>query len=1162
MPSWFDSWFGTQSAAVEAGERALYLTVTDGDLSVSWVSSSGFGLYRDGWNMPSTEFKNGGVYGNSALTHGQILKHAVFDNVIDGYRFTLHFASMNDVITQIDELEELLKRRAPGYWINNGRYTRPVWIERQLDGESKIAYSLVNQGRITLPTGIVEPITPEKQYIEPVAVTINRQPFVYGAAPGTAQKRPSIYALQEWNFDRIWSEETTLPSGAIYSFAEMSNGDIYAGGASEILKYTESSGTWAAVSTSPITLAEDVTAAVRLSNGDVLFGGDGRIIKLSSGTWSEETTDPTGQVWDIVQTNTNELYAADDGQILTRDTNGAWSVDTTLPGDQIYTLLHSSSGRTFAGGVGEILRTVVPSTTTEFKRKVQSSTDDAEEQNDGDMELTSGDLDFFQSGIKYIGLRFTNVTIPDNATIISAVVKFTSEDNDGGTAGTANIYCEKTANSSTFTNSDDDISDRTFTTAYSEWTGVPSWIRGSHYYTADFTDAVQEVINQATWASGNAMSVLFHITVTGNDRDAISRDRSSGDAPELIVTYTTPSAGSTWEVATTLPGGNVRSSAECDDVVLFGEDGQIVASEDDGDTWGVVSTLPTNEVRAMHHCSSTTLYATDNGNILKSTDCGNNWSVDSTSPTTYAHALLCSADGAVRAGESGRILELSATTFEVGREATSTGSVMIANHHKESNLTEILNDDGGVFTAIYPASSFPVTLFPGTAAANDNVYFGVDTSLNDTGPFNSLIFDLSVAASATTSYAITWEYWNGSSWSALTTQDGTGQFSLVGLSAVVWEPPSDWTTTSVNSVTGYWVRARLSSLSGTFTNPVQQTRDIYSVVTPYVEMNENQTLGVMDSLARIQVANRSEGSGGTPALATNRLLIGIKPYVGYESFRAFLNFSDEQNPGGVSVDETVDGDSATSFVANLSAVTGRAIFFDAGSATLNTMADRVTITLSTTIASAYYGTYRAFIRGKQTGGTAGEVTMRLKIVTGSGGISYLTDTQATRSTTDHELIEFDEIINIPVSSQLTSSELGDETSITLQIATEANDADFYAYDIFLLPTDNFYVDASDAANTSASAVGYGERVTIDSISVPRVAIRGKAEETATGLVKATYEVESNGPFQVLNQTKQRLWMMTAQTQSAGTNIWHSKPEQVHSVRLWVTDRWLTGRGLV
>ncbi|MHC4951520.1 MAG: hypothetical protein ACYTEU_11135, partial [Planctomycetota bacterium] len=120
--------------------------------------------------MPSSNFKSGGIYGDSSLSHGQILKHAVFDNVVDSYRTTLHFASINDLIAQIDELEELLLRRAPGYWLG-GRYNNPVRIERRLDGETKTAYALLNQGRAVLPPSIVQPITPEVQYIEPVLIT-------------------------------------------------------------------------------------------------------------------------------------------------------------------------------------------------------------------------------------------------------------------------------------------------------------------------------------------------------------------------------------------------------------------------------------------------------------------------------------------------------------------------------------------------------------------------------------------------------------------------------------------------------------------------------------------------------------------------------------------------------------------------------------------------------------------------------------------------------------------------------------------------------------------------------------------------------------------------------------------------------------------------------
>ena len=88
--------------------RAIYLTVTDGDISVSWAELTDcFGLFRDGWDMPSSDFKDGGVYGNSSLAHGQIFKHGVFDNVIDTYQLALHFSSVNGLLADIDELEEL-----------------------------------------------------------------------------------------------------------------------------------------------------------------------------------------------------------------------------------------------------------------------------------------------------------------------------------------------------------------------------------------------------------------------------------------------------------------------------------------------------------------------------------------------------------------------------------------------------------------------------------------------------------------------------------------------------------------------------------------------------------------------------------------------------------------------------------------------------------------------------------------------------------------------------------------------------------------------------------------------------------------------------------------------------------------------------------------------
>jgi hypothetical protein len=880
---------------------------------------------------------------------------------------------------------------------------------------------------------------------------------------------------------------------------------------------------------------------------------------LSGGTWSVEDSTPTGQVYGLVETTAGEVYAADNGQIVKRAVDGTWSVDDTLPVGQVYSLLQTTNGRLWAGGTGEILRTADASTPTDLEIQVSQSSDDAE-QSGSSMNLTDDSMDLFQG--RYVGLRFQNVTIAQGATINTAVVEFTAEENESGTSGTMDIYCEDVDDSSTFTTASNNISGRTLTTAKTSWTNAPTWAGGNTYDSADFTSAVQEVVNRAGWASGQDLSVIFVPITSTNDRDAESYDENPSDAPKLKINYSAPLvADSTWEQNSTFPAGNVRSLAQVSGVIFAGDDGQIISSDDDGLTWSVTDTTPTNEVRSLRS-SGGVFYAGDNGNILKSVDSGTNWAVDDTLPSGYVEDFWFAADSNTYAADNGQILSLAPTTFTPGQEASSTSPVFVANHHTEAQLTHIYNDDGGAFTSIYPISSFPQTLYPGTAAANDNVYFGCNTALSDTGPFCSLVFDLSVGASAATSYTITWEYYNGS-WVTLTTQDGTSQLSLVGVNSVSWEVPSDWTTVAVNSITGYWVRARLSALTGAFTNPVQQTRDIYSAVTPFIELAATQALGTVSSLARIRLQNRSDngGPGGSnPQLYANRIMAGVMPVTDHENFRAFLNFADEQNQTGVSVDVSVDGDSASSVVTNLSAPTGRAVFFDAGLATLSTMADRVSIKLATTIARDYYGTFRAFLRGKQTGGSAGEVSLRLKVVSGSGGISSLSDIQTTASTTDHELIEFEELVILPVSSLFTSDELGDETAITLQIATSASDADFYAYDLFLLPTNLMYIDAKDEANTASSAISNGTRLSIDSVTLPKLLVKAVAETVSTGVYKASYRVDSNGPAGLLIQQQQRIWIMSASTSAAASNVWLSKPEALHSGLISATDRWITGRG--
>jgi hypothetical protein len=604
-------------------------------------------------------------------------------------------------------------------------------------------------------------------------------------------------------------------------------------------------------------------------------------------------------------------------------------------------------------------------------------------------------------------------------------------------------------------------------------------------------------------------------------------------------------------------------------LILAGESGQTLGSDDLGETWGVLDTTPTGTVRALYEDSGGVIWAGDSSNILKSADEGRTFAVDDALPSDYVNDFIEeTATDDLRAGETGQILARTFTDrVTLGRARTNLDQVMAGNQHRTANLTDIKVDDGGAFSDIYPISSYPQSLLPATFAVNDALYLGIDTSQDDSGPFSSVVFDIATPASATTSYTIVWEYYNGA-WASLTCHDETSQLSEVGVKGVFWKMPSDWTTVAVDSVTGYWIRARVSALTGTPTTPTQQTRDIYSVASPFVEIEANQTTGNIDALIQLKAHNRAteDGPGGSnPLLYTNRLLCGVKETANHANFRAYLNFADEQNPEGVTVDVTVDPDSATSIEAdsNLSSATGRRVFFDASVANagngLNNWEERVSIDLGPTVARDFYGTYKVFLRLKQQGGSAGEVNIRLKTVSGSGGISAVSGPQETVSTTDHELMKFDAPLVLPVASQMTPDELGDQTSITVEINTAATDADLYLYDLVLIPTDETWVDLEDRANTAESSVESGRRLLVDSVTIPKFPTRAIVQDMVSNSNIAEWRVDGNGPISLPAKKEVRLWFLAARTVSAGSTTWLSEPEMCHSISISRTNRWLLGR---
>ena len=138
--------------------------------------------------------------------------------------------------------------------------------------------------------------------------------------------------------------------------------------------------------------------------------------------------------------------------------------------------------------------------------------------------------------------RFLNVTIPSNATIISAYLELVAYYTRTATVVNTRLRAELNVAPATFSTAAN-FDARTWTTAYVNWDAIPAWTADEEYTSPDIKTCIQEVAN---------LDAITHLVVLWDDferrstqgpvnqtwRSAYSYDISTTLAPYLIVTYT------------------------------------------------------------------------------------------------------------------------------------------------------------------------------------------------------------------------------------------------------------------------------------------------------------------------------------------------------------------------------------------------------------------------------------------------------------------------------------------------------------------------------------------------------------------------------------------------------------------------------------------------
>lgn len=136
------------------------------------------------------------------------------------------------------------------------------------------------------------------------------------------------------------------------------------------------------------------------------------------------------------------------------------------------------------------------------------------------------------------------------------------------------------------------------------------------------------------------------------------------------------------------------------------------------------------------------------------------------------------------------------------------------------------------------------------------------------GSIVTMYLDDASLVEPTTSLTVIWEYWDGAAWSTIPSiRDDTNGLQQSGGSTVAWELPVDWGQTTVNSIDAWWVRARVSAISGTFSQPTVGQYHPYVVTEPYIEIPDENIGGQIKAPAKLEIRSLSAAGISNLSLA-------------------------------------------------------------------------------------------------------------------------------------------------------------------------------------------------------------------------------------------------------------------------------------------------------
>lgn len=286
------------------------------------------------------------------------------------------------------------------------------------------------------------------------------------------------------------------------------------------------------------------------------------------------------------------------------------------------------------------------------------------------------------------------------------------------------------------------------------------------------------------------------------------------------------------------------------------------------------------------------------------------------------------------------------TVDNAGDLAPTTSPVYAANYHGNNNITNVHLGTAGA-NLIGSTGTYNIL-------SNANpLYIGMSSAVSGFGIFHNVWFNLSTAATGT--YTLAYEYWNGSTWAALSFVSGSTDFAETGNVFVGWTTAGNtgWTTNTPGGAlpTGYWIRIRVAS--GSLSTIPQQTGRVQSVTWPYVQVESDQVAGDIEALAKMIIRGITQH---VSSLGGTDLAIGLRSTSRGDDFTAVLNCYDGHNNSDITFSET--GTNMSESTSLFSPSGGIALWSPASAGETAT----IDFTIDAPLAAQYAGRFKMYLR--------------------------------------------------------------------------------------------------------------------------------------------------------------------------------------------------------